>query len=276
MSASSKSIISQGGNLFISYRRSDTPGYAGRLYDRLCRYYGEDRVFMDIDSIQPGDDFVDVIEKAVSSCKVLIAVIGKQWLTDPAGTNRLLDNPHDFVRIEISTALARNIRVIPVLVQGAIIPRTEDLPDILRPLVRRQALEISDSRWNYDVNRLIKILKGELGQSYVGRAREQVKNLKTSKAEDRAVDPINTQEVGLHSINSNKPSAIKFVNLTNQTIRVHWLDFNGKRVFYNSLSPGQSYIQNTFLAHSWVVTDISGNLIRLYVTDAETGEVIIE
>src|SRR5436305_14002699 len=134
MSDSSKSVNKQDSNLFISYRRDDSSGYTGRLYDRLCSYYGEDRVFMDIDSILPGDDFVDVIEKAVSSCKVLIAVIGRQWLTDIAGNNRLLDNPYDFVRIEILTALSRNIRVIPVLVQGATIPRSENLPDILRPL----------------------------------------------------------------------------------------------------------------------------------------------
>jgi hypothetical protein len=157
-------VTKQSSNLFISYRREDSSGYAGRLYDRLSGYFGQDRIFMDIDSIEPGDDFVTVIEDAVSSCKALIAVIGRGWLTDRLGNKRHLDNPYDFVRLEISVALSRNIRVIPVLVQNATIPLPESLPEILRPLVRRQALEISDSRWNYDVNRLISILERELNQ----------------------------------------------------------------------------------------------------------------
>jgi hypothetical protein len=132
--------------IFISYRRDDSGGWAGRLYDRLSQHFGRDNVFMDIDTIEPGLDFVEVIGQAVGSCDALIALIGKQWLTltDDAGRRRL-DDPEDFVRLEIAAALARNIRVIPALVQGARMPRSPDLPDVLRMLARRNAHEISDT-----------------------------------------------------------------------------------------------------------------------------------
>lgn len=152
--------------IFISYRREDSAGYAGRLYDHLSQYFGEDYIFMDIDSIEPGRDFVEVIEQAVGFCDVLVAVIGKQWLTitDAAGQRRL-DNPHDFVRLEIKAALERNICVIPALVREAGMPRSQDLPDDLTRLTRRNALEISDTRFNYDVDRLIGIIENVLSVS---------------------------------------------------------------------------------------------------------------
>ena len=150
--------------IFISYRRDDSGGWAGRLYDRLSQHFGRDNVFMDIDAIEPGLDFVEVIEQAVGSCDALIALIGKQWLTitDDAGLRRL-DNPEDFVRLEIAAALARNIRVIPALVEGARMPGSPDLPDVLRMLARRHAHEISDRRFHYDADRLIEVLDKVLG-----------------------------------------------------------------------------------------------------------------
>ncbi|HEX8071631.1 MAG TPA: toll/interleukin-1 receptor domain-containing protein [Pyrinomonadaceae bacterium] len=115
--------------IFISYRRDDTAGHAGRLYDGLSARFGDDLIFMDIDQLEPGEDFVQVIEEAVGSCEILIALIGRSWLTNYDAAGRRLDNPNDFVRLEIATALARNIRVIPILVQGAQMPRPEDLPE---------------------------------------------------------------------------------------------------------------------------------------------------
>jgi formylglycine-generating enzyme required for sulfatase activity len=152
--------------IFISYRRDDSAGYAGRLYDRLSERFGQGQIFMNIATIEFGLDFVEVIEKAVGSCDVLIALIGRQWLatTDAAGRRRL-DNPEDFVRLEIATALDRNIRGIPVLVRGAPMPRSTDLPDALKKLARRNALEISDTRFDYDVTRLIETLEKVLGVS---------------------------------------------------------------------------------------------------------------
>jgi formylglycine-generating enzyme required for sulfatase activity len=149
--------------IFLSYRRDDTGPYAGRLYDRLQQHFGRDDLFMDIDTITLGLDFVEAIQDAVGSCQVLLAVIGRQWLTstDPEG-NRRLDNPEDFVRLEITTALRRDIRVIPVLVGGASMPRATELPEELRPLARRQALAVGD-RFHPDVDRLMQALETVLG-----------------------------------------------------------------------------------------------------------------
>jgi Tfp pilus assembly protein PilF len=146
-------------NIFINYRREDSAGHTGRLFDRLsARLPG--RVFMDIDTLEPGVDFVEVIEKAVGSCQVLIVVMGQEWLRvkDAAGRRRL-DDPADYVRLELATALQRNIRVIPVLVQGAPMPRAEELPADLAKLARRNAIELSDARWAYDVDRLIRTIE---------------------------------------------------------------------------------------------------------------------
>jgi hypothetical protein len=146
--------------IFISYRREDGTAYAGRLYDHLANHFGKDNVFMDVDTIEPGVDFVDVVQKTVSSCDALIAVIGKQWLTatDRSGRRRL-DDPDDLVRLEIATALARKIRVVPALVGGGEMPRSEDLPEALAPLARRNALTISDLAFQESVGRLIVVLK---------------------------------------------------------------------------------------------------------------------
>ena len=148
------------GNIFISYRREDSAGHTGRLFDRLREHFGKDRVFMDIAGIEPGIDFGEAIEKAVGSCDAFIVVIGKQWLnvTDAEGRRRL-DSPEDFIRLELTAALRRNIRVIPVLVQGAAAPSSGNLPEDLKKLSRLQAHEISDNRWDFDVGMLIETLE---------------------------------------------------------------------------------------------------------------------
>ncbi len=152
------------GSIFISYRRDDAAGYAGRLYDRLVAQFGQARVFMDVEGIEPGADFVDAIERAVGSCEILIVIIGHDWLAkDPAGKRRL-DEPADFVRLETATALKRGIRVVPVLVEGATIPRAEDLPADLAPLVRRQAVELNHKQWEATTGELIGTLERILGQ----------------------------------------------------------------------------------------------------------------
>ena len=150
--------------IFISYRREDTSGEAGRLYDRLAGHFGKDQVFMDIDTIRPGVDFVEVINDAVGSCEVLVAVIGKQWLTvqDENG-NRRLDDPEDFTRLEITAALDRNIRVIPALVGDAKMPKA-NLPEELVKFTRRQAIEISNLRFHDDVTRLIRVVEEVIGK----------------------------------------------------------------------------------------------------------------
>jgi hypothetical protein len=146
------------GQIFISYRREDSSASAGRLYDRLLACLPKNQIFIDVD-LDPGIDFFQAIEASVGSCDVLIAVIGKRWLLSPdEGGKRRLDNLEDFVRLEIATALERNIRVIPVLVDAASMPRSNDLPDDLKLLARRNALELSHNRFNADFGSLGKIL----------------------------------------------------------------------------------------------------------------------
>jgi hypothetical protein len=153
------------GRIFISYRREETSYPAAWLYDRLAERFGGGQVFKDVDSIQLGDDFVEVIQRAVGSCDVLLALIGDQWLTitDQHGRRRL-DNPDDFVPLEIEAALTRNVRVIPILVEGAPMPPPEELPESLTRLVRRQALELSPERFEFDTNRLLKVLETTLDE----------------------------------------------------------------------------------------------------------------
>jgi hypothetical protein len=142
--------------LFLSYRRDDTEAFAGRLFDRLSVHFGQDIIFMDYHTIEPGLDFVQTIEKAVRSCNVLIALIGPNWLTSR------LENPQDYVRLEIATALKRNIRVIPLLIHGASMPLSTALPDDLQLLTRRHAVEVSHPRFHSDVDKLIAVLESTL------------------------------------------------------------------------------------------------------------------
>ncbi|HJQ30682.1 MAG TPA: DUF4440 domain-containing protein [Pyrinomonadaceae bacterium] len=175
--------------IFISYRRDDSVGHAGRLYDRLSDHFGGDQIFMDIDQIEPGEDFVHVIEDGVGSCEILIAVIGRRWLVGADGATRRLDDPNDFVRLEIAAAFRRDIRVIPVLVEGAVMPMPRDLPEDLSPLSRRQAIELSDQRWKYDVDRLIEALEKILARQREARhiaAQEEAERRRTEEESRQA------------------------------------------------------------------------------------------
>jgi hypothetical protein len=152
--------------ILVNYRRDDSAAYAGRLADRLRDHFGRENVFVDIDTIRPGEDFVDRIDQSIATCDVLVAVIGKSWLTavDPQGRRRL-DREDDFVRTEIAKALERHIRVIPALVGEAGLPEAAQLPQDLVALSRRQAIEISDSRFHHDVDLLIEALSDTPGLS---------------------------------------------------------------------------------------------------------------
>jgi len=148
------------GGVFISYRRGDCQGSAGRLYDDLGEQLGDTVVFRDIDAIQPGVDYWEEIIRTIDECDALLAVIGSGWLEskDRAG-NRRLDSPEDLVLLEIASALEGGKVVIPVLIEEADMPAADDLPERLRPLAARNALPISDLRWNYDVGRLVSRLQ---------------------------------------------------------------------------------------------------------------------
>ena len=176
------------GGIFISYRREETAANAGRLYDRLSERFGEDRVFMDVDSIDIGVDFAKAVIEAVVRCNILLALIGRDWsaITDSKGKRRI-HNPDDFVRIEIETALQRDIRVVPVLVDGAVLPQANDLPLSLRPLIRRQALELSYTGFRAGISRLIATVD-EVVEIEPGRYADQTAGEEAAKrrAEDKA------------------------------------------------------------------------------------------
>jgi hypothetical protein len=168
--------------ILINYRREDSLGSAGRLYDRLVNHFSREQVFMDVDAIDPGIDFVEAIKRAVATCDVFLAIIGPDWVTakDNEGRRRL-DKTDDFVRIEIAAALDRNIRVIPVLVKNAEIPRSTDLPKELKSLVRRNYIEISHTRFDLDAERLIRVIERAFEQ-------EEIKRRKVEKAEQEVAE----------------------------------------------------------------------------------------
>ena len=144
------------GRIFLSYRRTDAPHAAGRLFEHFTSRFGVDKVFMDVNSIDAGLDFVDIIEAAVDACNVLLAVIGPHWLdaVDERGRRRL-DDPDDFVSLEITTALRRGIRVIPVLIDGTPLPQQDELPRHLAALSRRQSVGLNHATFGAGITSLM-------------------------------------------------------------------------------------------------------------------------
>ena len=152
--------------IFISYRRSDSAGHAGRLYDYLKNYFGDERIFFDVDTIRPGVNFEQKISDELDNSEAMLVLIGNQWLdsSDKEG-NRRLDNPHDYVRFEVETALGKNITAIPILLQGVQMPSANVLPDTLYDLSRRNAIRLNDDHWNSDCNFIAGILRNALNVS---------------------------------------------------------------------------------------------------------------
>ncbi len=148
--------------VFLSYRRADTAGHAGRICDELERRFDYPIVFRDVDSISAGSDFVTALERAIARARVALVLIGDTWLSSTAADGRRrLDDPEDHVRREIALALERpGMTVLPVLLEGAAMPGEPDLPAPLRRLARLQAIELSERRWDHDMARLVKVLKG--------------------------------------------------------------------------------------------------------------------
>ena len=146
--------------IFISYRREDAEGQAGRLFDDLSAHFGRDAVFMDVAGIKKGLDFRRIIDEHVTSCGVLLVIIGKRWLsvTDNKGKRRL-DDANDFVRLETAAALSRDIPVVPVLVHDAVMPTEQELPDVLKELAFRNGTELTHARWDSDVKLLVEDLR---------------------------------------------------------------------------------------------------------------------
>jgi hypothetical protein len=199
------------GGIFISYRREETAAYAGRLYDRLSDRFGDDRVFMDVDSISVGIDFTRAITEAVSGCNVLLALIGREWssITDGKGKRRI-DNPDDFVRVEIETALKRNIRIVPVLIDGAMLPQADDLPPSLHSLVRRQALELSHASFRFEMPRLVAAID-EVIETEPGRP------VRNTEASDRNLGGEWRAQIGMSSVGVATFDTVALIKLTRET-----------------------------------------------------------
>ncbi|UGY14349.1 TIR domain-containing protein [Bradyrhizobium septentrionale] len=265
--------------IFVSYRRDDSAASAGRLCDRLKGEFGEDRVFIDVDNVPLGADFVKLIRERVKDCDTLLAVIGPQWLDirDEHGSRRL-EAPDDFVRVEIGTALQSNIPVVPILLEGAAIPRASILPDDLKPLTGLNALKLRNESFKQDVNKLIKQLRPRRFPLYIALAillaalvgalvyYSLVRSYRGSILQRISCDRETTLQS--HPSATNSPRTIVFVNTRSDPVRVNWLDGTGSRKFYAELSSGQRYEQPTFEGHPWLVTDAQDRCIGIYVPGA--------
>jgi hypothetical protein len=175
------------GNIFINYRRDDDAGFTQALYSRLDQAFPSESLFMDVDNIAPGLDFVQVLNEEVARCDVVIAVIGKNWLSaaDETGERRL-DNPEDFVRIELESALAQKKRVIPVLVNDAKMPRSTELPESLKPFARCNAVRLTHDRFRADTQGLIKALEAVLNEAEGAQRAEGEASRREAKAKEKA------------------------------------------------------------------------------------------
>jgi hypothetical protein len=167
--------------IFISYRRSDSAGHTGRLYDYLVNYFGEDRIFMDVVAIKPGVDFAQDIENTLHEADMVIVIIGNSWLDIRAENDeRRLDDPNDLVRLEVETGLKLEIPIVPVLIQSSQMPGEKDLPPSINELAKRNALRLSDDHWTSDVNYLTDVLElsfnvtGSLAQQSATRLKKWV------------------------------------------------------------------------------------------------------
>jgi hypothetical protein len=164
--------------IFINYRRDDAGGFAGRLSDTLAAYFGRDRVFRDVTDINYGHDFEQVIDEKLSESGAVVVLIGDKWTsaTDKDGKRRL-DDPADYVSREISAALQSAVPVIPVLIGDATMPRMDELPEKLGELTRRNAMTITDERWDFDVARLAKVLAIDVPGSVAQRKLNVLKSM---------------------------------------------------------------------------------------------------
>jgi hypothetical protein len=206
-----------GPGVFISYRHDDEPWYARNLHTKLASKFDKERVFLDVDNIDLGVDFAAAIDEELSKCVVLVVVIGKGWLSaaDPSGMRRL-DDPDDFVRLEIESGLARSIVVIPVLVDGASMPRAVDLPESLRPLARRKGQDMSYARFGSDCQQLISTIERILGTPNKAQAKASDAGAPSAKS------PQDSETPQVYSSNEFN------VAVTTEMRQIWWNRFNEK------------------------------------------------
>jgi GTPase SAR1 family protein len=219
--------------IFLSYRREDSAPHASSLQLQLSQRLPDTQVFMDLDSIEPGLDFAEVIEEAVNSCAVLVALIGRQWATlaDEEGRRRL-DDPDDYVRFEVQAALSRRVRVIPVLVDGAKPLRQQQLPAELHKLARLQAHTLSYARYKYDTDQLLDLIERLLatarGTSTAPRSPSAP--VREGQASDYVAAPLPMTE---QVLGPERPRILAFRGIKDR-IAVLGARFSGKTTLINS------------------------------------------
>src|SRR5262249_52097574 len=168
----------------------DSAAFAGRVQDRLVQEFGRDLLFMDVDAIPLGVNFVTALRDAVAKCEVLLAVIGPHWLDarDDVGARRL-DDPNDYVRIEIGAALQRNVPVIPLLLDGAKVPKADQLPEDLKELAMRNGLDVRHGSFHSDVDKLVRGLKAQSGQDRAEDRRAEDERRRAAKPQRERQQP---------------------------------------------------------------------------------------
>jgi hypothetical protein len=147
-------VADSSNRIFISYRRDDAAGYAGRIEEALERRFGHGAVFRDVLDIAPGEDFVAAIRKRLAGAQTVLVLIGPRWAGGDAGGTRRIDDADDFVRLEVAMALDSGVHVVPVLLPGASMPAESSLPEGLKPLARRNAMTVGETHWQADIDRL--------------------------------------------------------------------------------------------------------------------------
>jgi len=176
--------------IFISYRRKDSEGVTGRIYDRLKIPFTERKLFIDVDNISPGQNFRKAVQEKVSECDILLAIVGPQWLNiKDINGNRRIDDPEDLVRAEISSALNRNIHILPVLIGNALMPDKNSLPVELKPFSDLNAIEISHSRFDSDIQRLTKSISEIL--KIIGAEKDRSKDNQVKLQKEIQIDSVN-------------------------------------------------------------------------------------
>ena len=250
--------------IFISYRRDDSAGHAGRVHDRLERKFGRGLLFMDVDTIPLGRNFVRVLSEKVAQCDVLLAVIGPDWLTacDEQGERRL-DSPTDLVRVEIGAALQRDIPVIPVLLDGAKIPKSDQLPQELKELALRNGINVRHSSFHSDMNRLIKGLTDQ--QANVEVQRQEAEAKQRAREEELAQQAVAKQQNTEHAPSQHHPKEGDIVEDAGQQF---YLGF----AYENGIGVEQDFAK----AHEWYQKaadngneDAKARLDRIKMTKAQ-------
>jgi hypothetical protein len=252
----------------------------------LEHFFGQDQIFIDIDTIHKGENFRTALNEALSQCCVMLVVIGPRWLEaqDDLGRRRL-DNPNDYVRLEIETGLKRGIPLVPVLVDGAAVPPPQQLPDDLKGLSDMQAAIITHDNFSSDIDGLQRALTGivpKRRRPYLWAAAFLIVGVISIFAirqfgliEHWTGGKKCRLELSERSPISQQAAVLTLRNLRVAPIRIFWISYAGKREEYYTLGSDRSHSQTTFVGHIWVATDMAENCLGVFVLNAPSAEFVV-